>query len=204
MEVSTPLAPSPAPAVQPALAPINLEVLSASWKCQPLWRICLVKGGWACSGSERKAVRERDFLGNGKAVSDVNLFQLHRAVHELVTKVRPLPGVPWYGAATEAAQDLLRLGRSGVASPRSHKGCVARWDDVKTASAPARPRMLMALSVETEKPRLIHDARPLNRFILRKPFHTDPTGRVAYVGSQGCYMTSLDDCSAFHYLLIRP
>ena len=85
-----------------------------------------------------------------------------------------------------------------------NRGCVARWDDVKTASAPARPRMIMALSVETGKPRLIYDARPLNRFILRKPFHMDPLGRVAYVGSQGCYMTSLDDCSAFHHLLIRP
>ena len=43
----------------------------------------------------------------------------------------------------------------------------------------------MALSVETGTPRLIYDARPLNRFIVRKPFHMDPTDRVAYVGSQG-------------------
>ena len=43
------------------------------------------------------------------------------------------------------------------------RGCIAPWADVKTESAPARPRMVMPLGVEPTKPRMIYDARALNR-----------------------------------------
>ena len=62
----------------------------------------------------------------------------------------------------------------------------------------------MALSVEETKPRLIYDARPLNKFFKRLPFSMDTVGRVGSVASPGCYMTSLDDSSAFHHVLIHP
>ena len=32
----------------------------------------------------------------------------------------------------------------------------------------------------------------------------DAAVRVANVASQGCYMASLDDSSAFHHILLRP
>ena len=32
----------------------------------------------------------------------------------------------------------------------------------------------------------------------------DTVARVANVASRGCYMTSLDDASAFHHILLRP
>lgn len=90
-----------------------------------------------------------------------------------------------------------------VASPIA-RGCVARWSDVKGPGGPARPRLIMALSVEETKPRLIYDARPLNKFFERCPFSMDTVARAANVASEGCFMTSLDDSSAFHHILIHP
>lgn len=84
------------------------------------------------------------------------------------------------------------------------RGCIAKWADVKTASTPTRPRMIMPLGVEPTKPRMIYDARALNRFTKHRPFPMDTVGGVAYVASQGCFVTSLDDSSAFHHLLLRP
>eukprot|EP00903_Cladosiphon_okamuranus_P010409 g9846.t1 len=62
----------------------------------------------------------------------------------------------------------------------------------------------MALSVEPSKPRLIYDARPLNVCVKKVPFSTDMVARVADVSSSGWFMTSLDDKSAFHQVLLRP
>ena len=84
------------------------------------------------------------------------------------------------------------------------RGCISRWADVKSSTGPVRPRMIMALSVETSKPRLIYDARPLNSCTRKIPFAMDTVARVASIASSGCYMTSLDDSSAFHHVLLRP
>ena len=84
------------------------------------------------------------------------------------------------------------------------RGCVAKWADVRGPGGPPRPRLVMALSVEETKPRLIYDARPLNKRCKRVPFSMDTVARVAHVASQGCFMTSLDDVSAFHHILLRP
>ena len=62
----------------------------------------------------------------------------------------------------------------------------------------------MALSVEETKPRLIYDARPLNKFLKHIPFSMDTVARVANVASEGCFMTSLDDSSAFHHIHPHP
>ena len=62
----------------------------------------------------------------------------------------------------------------------------------------------MALSAEEAKLRLTYDARPLNQFFKRVPFSMDTVARVANVASEGCFMTSLDDSSAFHHILIHP
>lgn len=83
------------------------------------------------------------------------------------------------------------------------RGCVARWDDVRGATAPARPRMVMPLSVEPSKPRLIYDARSLNKHIADFPFSMDTVGRVAHIAAEMCFMTSIDDASAFHHIGIH-
>lgn len=84
------------------------------------------------------------------------------------------------------------------------RGCVVKWADVRSRRGPPRPRLLMALSVEPSKPRLIFDARPLNKRCKAFPFSMDTVARVANVASSDCYMTSLDDSSAFHHILLRP
>lgn len=83
-------------------------------------------------------------------------------------------------------------------------GCVARWDDVRGPDDPVVPLLQMSLSVEESKPRLIYDARPLNACIRDFPFSMDTVARVAQVASPDCFMTSLDDKSAFHHILLRP
>lgn len=62
----------------------------------------------------------------------------------------------------------------------------------------------MPLSVEENKPRLIYDARRLNACIRDFPISMDTVARVAGVASENCFMTSLDDKSAFHHILLRP
>ena len=51
---------------------------------------------------------------------------------------------------------------------------------------------------------LIYDARPLNKFFKRLLFSMDTVWRVGSVAPPGCYMTSLDDSSAFHHVHIHP
>ena len=83
------------------------------------------------------------------------------------------------------------------------RGCVARWDDVRGATGPARPRLIMPLSVEPSKPRLIYDARSLNQHVADFPFSMDTVGRVAQIAAEMCFMTSIDDASAFHHIGIH-
>ena len=61
----------------------------------------------------------------------------------------------------------------------------------------------MPMSVEETKPRLIYDAWPLNKRCRGIPFSMDTVARVANVASRGCYMTSLDDASAFYHIFLR-
>ena len=62
----------------------------------------------------------------------------------------------------------------------------------------------MAFSVEEMKPCLIYDTRPLHERCKKVHYSMDTVARVANVASLGCYMTSLDDTSAFHHILLRP
>ena len=64
------------------------------------------------------------------------------------------------------------------------RGCVARWDDVRGATGPARPRLIMPLSMEPSKPRLIYDARSLNQHVADFPFSMDTVGRVAQIAAE--------------------
>ena len=84
------------------------------------------------------------------------------------------------------------------------RGCIAQWSKVRGPTGSARPRMRMALSVEVNKPRLIYDARPLNKLIRAIPFSMDGVATVGQIVAEGGFMTSLDDSSAFHHICLHP
>ena len=50
------------------------------------------------------------------------------------------------------------------------RGCVVKWSDVRGPEGPPRPPLVMALSVEETKPRLIYDERTLNKRCRGIPF----------------------------------
>ena len=70
--------------------------------------------------------------------------------------------------------------------------------------AQKRPRLIQALSVEPIKPRLIYDARPLNKCCKHVPLSMDTVGMVAQIGWQGCFQGSLDDKNGYHHVLLHP
>ena len=73
------------------------------------------------------------------------------------------------------------------------RGCLVKWADVRGPSGPKRPRLVLALSVEPSKPRLVIDARPLNETCRHVAFSMDTVARVAVVAEKGIFMGSLDD-----------
>lgn len=75
---------------------------------------------------------------------------------------------------------------------------------VRIPTSSARPRMVIPLSVEQTKPRLICYERKLHSFTKQTPFSIQTVARVDAVAPEGCYMTSLGDSSAFHQILLRP
>lgn len=83
-------------------------------------------------------------------------------------------------------------------------GCGVPWSEVRAPGGPRRPWLAMALTVKPSKPRLIVDARPLNERCEQVHFSIDTVARVVNVASPGCFLTSLDDSSAFHHILLRP
>ena len=80
------------------------------------------------------------------------------------------------------------------------RGCLVPWEDVKGPSGPKRPRLVLSLSVETDKPRLIVNAIPLNDCCKHIHFTMDTVARVANVADENVFMGSLDDRSGFHNL----
>ena len=84
------------------------------------------------------------------------------------------------------------------------RGCLVPFEEVRTSEGPTRPRVIMPLSVEPSKPRLIYDARRLNATCRHICFSLDSVGSVAALGWKGCYQGSLDDKSGFHHILLHP
>ena len=83
------------------------------------------------------------------------------------------------------------------------RGCLARMADVKGPTGPARPRLVLPLSIEPSKPRLVIDARALNECCRHVPFKMDTVAKVANVAEEGIYMGSLDDRSGVHNLSLQ-
>ena len=83
------------------------------------------------------------------------------------------------------------------------RGCITKSAEVGSPSGPARPRLIMPLSVEETKPRQIQNARPHNMYCKQIFFSMDTVVRVTTVASEGYYMRYLDDSSTFHHILLR-
>ena len=64
------------------------------------------------------------------------------------------------------------------------------------------PHLLLPLTVEPNKPRLCHDARFLNLWIVDKPFQLDRLGDLPRYVSRNSYQTILDDKSGYDHLLL--
>ena len=58
-----------------------------------------------------------------------------------------------------------------------YQGGIAEWLKVANVSDQPRPRMVMPLGIEPNKPRLIYDARWLNLMCRHVPFAMDSVGR---------------------------
>ena len=82
---------------------------------------------------------------------------------------------------------------------------VARMVAVGAAQRCAeRPRVVMALGVEPNKPRLIYDARPLNEWCLPPVFKMDSLRDFARGLHPGDFMISVDHKSGYHHVPFRP
>eukprot|EP00752_Nemacystus_decipiens_P016879 g15111.t1 len=112
---------------------------------------------------------------------------------------RTVASGPFVGATAASATTSAALPAAQPAAAASTQSFYS-WDDVRGAAGPVRPRMVMPLSVEPSKPRLIYDARSLNQYVADFPFSMDTVGRVAQVAAEMCFMTSIDDASAFHHI----
>ena len=60
-----------------------------------------------------------------------------------------------------------------------YQGSIAEWPKVADVSEQPRPRMVLPLGVEPDKPRLIYDARWFNLMCKHVPFVMDSVGKVA-------------------------
>ena len=85
-----------------------------------------------------------------------------------------------------------------------HRGCLVPWNDVRGRDGPARPRLVLSISVEPDKPRMIINAIPLNDCCRHVHFTMDTVSRVPVVAEEGVFMGSLDDKSGFHNLALQP
>ncbi|KAJ8309736.1 hypothetical protein KUTeg_011601 [Tegillarca granosa] len=64
------------------------------------------------------------------------------------------------------------------------------------------PHIVMPLTVEPSKPRLCHDERYLNLWIIDKPFILDTLKEVPRIIKKGSFMTSLDNKSGYDHILL--
>ena len=73
------------------------------------------------------------------------------------------------------------------------RGCLVPWDDVRGRDGPARPRLVLSISVEPDKPRMIINAIPLKSCGRHVHFTMDTVSRVPIVAGKGLFMVgSLD------------
>ena len=66
-----------------------------------------------------------------------------------------------------------------------------------------RAKVVLPLTIEPTKPRLIHDARYINLFCRDKPFKMEGAGKIPQVGWMGMFMFSVDHKSGYHHVALH-
>ena len=100
--------------------------------------------------------------------------------------------------------DEFREFVAGEVATLMHRGCLVPFEEVRTSDGPSRSRLIMPLSVEPSKPRLIYDTRRLNAACRHVCFSLDSVGYLATLGWEECSQGSLDDNSGFHHVILHP
>ena len=78
-------------------------------------------------------------------------------------------------------------------------GAIKVWGRVEDIPPPA---IVMPLSIEPSKPRLVHDQQYLNSFMQQCPFSLDQVVNLPRYLSQNSFQTKLDDKSGFDHFFI--
>ena len=84
------------------------------------------------------------------------------------------------------------------------KGSLAPWPTVADTKAQRRPRVCLPLWVETNKPRLILDARYVISMCNHPPFRIDGVGKGAQCSWKGAQQVTLGLKSGFHNVPLDP
>ena len=80
-------------------------------------------------------------------------------------------------------------------------GAIRVWGRVEDTPPPL-PAIVMPLSIEPSKPRLVHDQQYLNCFMRQCPFSLDQVVNLPPYLSQNSFHTKMDDKSGFDHFLI--
>lgn len=102
----------------------------------------------------------------------------------------------------EASAEFVRLFVEMTALVQ--RECLVKWADIPGSDDPARPRLVMSISVELSKPRMIINTTPLKDYCRHAHFVMDTISEVAVVAEERVFMGSLYGRSGFHSLCSQP
>ena len=80
---------------------------------------------------------------------------------------------------------------------------ISKWERngvIVRQSESLRASVILPLTIEPKKPRLIHDAQYLNLFLKDVPFSMDGVGKIPQAGWLGMFMFSVDHKSGYHHV----
>ena len=110
----------------------------------------------------------------------MSAFEVLTTEYRGISRESPYPRDAFTGASlpNRIPKDHAEFVRSQVAT-LVKRGCLAKWANVRGPTGPARPRLVLPLSVEHSKPRLVIDARALNECCRHVPVRMDTVESVA-------------------------
>ena len=112
--------------------------------------------------------------------------------------------IPEQEMPNRVPEEFLREFVAGEVTTLVRRGCLIPFEEMRTSEGPARPRVIMSLSVEPSKQCFIYDARPLNTTCTYFCFSLDSIGFVAALGWKSCDQGSLNNSSDFHHIFLHP
>ena len=80
---------------------------------------------------------------------------------------------------------------------------ISKWERngvIVRQSESLKASVILPLTIEPKKPRLIHDAQYLNLFLKDVPFSMDSVGKIPQAGWLGMFMFLVDHKSGYHYM----